>query len=258
MDPENTASPGFFAGGQRFASQRGLVHFYRVAWQQARVGWNNVAQLQADDVARHQFLRRRISPFPVAFDFGFDRQLLPECGDRIARLVFFPESDDCVGQQQKQDDEEIRPVPDHAGQNHRAFDHPRNRAPEIGEEFQERIFFLFRDLVGPILSQPFFRLVLAQAVRRGAQLFLELLHGNRFQVFLRIDFAPGAARRLVSGLLRAFDSGFSVVGVMMPTCSVFLAIGRYTFASGGSATPPGGKNSGISRRATPIRLSAIP
>lgn len=33
---------------------------------------------------------------------------------------------------------------------------------------------------------------------------------------------------------------------------------RYTFASGGSATPPCGKKSGISRRATPIRLSAIP
>ncbi len=33
---------------------------------------------------------------------------------------------------------------------------------------------------------------------------------------------------------------------------------RYTFASGGSATPSGGKTSGMSRRATPIRLSAIP
>ena len=33
---------------------------------------------------------------------------------------------------------------------------------------------------------------------------------------------------------------------------------RYTFASGGSATPPGGRRSGKSRRATPIRLSAIP
>jgi hypothetical protein len=33
---------------------------------------------------------------------------------------------------------------------------------------------------------------------------------------------------------------------------------RYTFAPGGSATPPGGKISGMSRRATPIRMSAIP
>ena len=33
---------------------------------------------------------------------------------------------------------------------------------------------------------------------------------------------------------------------------------RHTFASGESATPPGGKKSGRSRRATPIRSSAIP
>ena len=32
----------------------------------------------------------------------------------------------------------------------------------------------------------------------------------------------------------------------------------YTFVSGGSATLPGGRISGKSRRATPIRLSAIP
>jgi hypothetical protein len=33
---------------------------------------------------------------------------------------------------------------------------------------------------------------------------------------------------------------------------------HHTFASGESATPSGGKTSGMSRRATPIRLSAIP
>src|ERR1039457_312529 len=33
---------------------------------------------------------------------------------------------------------------------------------------------------------------------------------------------------------------------------------RYTFAPGGSAAPPVGTKSGTSRRATPIRLSAIP
>ena len=32
----------------------------------------------------------------------------------------------------------------------------------------------------------------------------------------------------------------------------------YTVVSGESATPSGGKTSGMSRRATPIRLSAIP
>ncbi len=52
-----------------------------------------------------------------------------------------------------------------------------------------------------------------------------------------------------------------------PCSSLFLVLdvvltspnrARYTFPSGGSATPSGGRWSGRSRRATPIRLSAIP
>ena len=66
---------GFALGGQRFACQRGLIHFHRVARQQARIGRHNVAQAQADDVARHHFTRRRVGPFPIAFHLGFDGQL---------------------------------------------------------------------------------------------------------------------------------------------------------------------------------------
>ncbi len=64
---------------------------------------------------------------------------------------------------------------------------------------------------------------------------------------------------VASGLDAGFPLSFSAVGFMMPILVFcFLAIERYTFASGGSAIPPGGKNSGTSRRATPMRLSAIP
>ena len=47
------------SGGQQFARQRGLVDGDFVAVQQARIRWHDVAQTQADGVARHQFPRRR-------------------------------------------------------------------------------------------------------------------------------------------------------------------------------------------------------
>jgi len=84
--------------------------------------------------------------------FGF------QGSDGIAPPGFLPRIDHGVGNQQKKDDEEIRPVPDHARQYHGHFDHPRDGAPEIGEEFQKRIGFLFLDLVRPVLGQPFLRL----------------------------------------------------------------------------------------------------
>ena len=52
-----------------------------------------------------------------------------------------------------------------AEKHHRDFDHPRNGAPEVAEEFEQRVCLLFRDLVGAILSQPLLRLGLAEAVR---------------------------------------------------------------------------------------------
>ena len=87
--------------------------------------------------------------------------------------------------------------------------------------------------------------------------------GIDFRFFCASDFAPGAAAVFVSGFVSGFDSdfasvlGLSTVGVMMIS-PVLYSWNPYTFASGGSATPPGGKHSGTSSRATPIRLSAIP
>ena len=45
---------GFARGGQRFARQRGLIHFDWIALQQARIRRHDVAQAHANDVALHQ------------------------------------------------------------------------------------------------------------------------------------------------------------------------------------------------------------
>ena len=112
-------------------SQRGLIDFNRVAFQQARIRRHDVAQANANDVARHKLTRRRRDPLPLASDASLDRQLRLQGGDRVARLVFLPESDHGVGKTQKQDDKNVRPVPDHRGQDHRSFDHPQIGTPKI-------------------------------------------------------------------------------------------------------------------------------
>jgi hypothetical protein len=122
---------------------------------------------------RHKFARRRIDPLPVAFHPGLDRQRRLESGDRVAGLMLFPESDHCVGKKQKQDDAEVRPMPRRRRQDHRRFDHPGDRTPEIGEEFQDLVGLLLRDLVRPILGQPLLRLGLSEAIRRRPQFFLD-------------------------------------------------------------------------------------
>ena len=179
---------GFALGGQRLSCQRGLIHLHRVAVQQSRIRRHNIAQAHADDVARHQLTRRWVDPLPIPFHPSVARQFGFQGGDGVARLAFFPESDHGVGHQQQKDDEKIRPVSDYARQNHRYFDHPGDGPPKIREEFQERIGFLFFNLIRPILRQPVLRLGLSEAVRRRPQLFLHFQHGKGFQIVLGLRF----------------------------------------------------------------------
>ena len=237
----------FALGGQRLACERGLIHLHRVAVQQACIGRHNVAQTHADDVAGHQLTRRRGDPLPIPFHAGLDRQAGLQGGNGVARLAFFPESDDGVANKQKEDDAKILPVPDHARQNDRNLDHPRDGAPKIGEEFEERIGLLFFNLVGPVLGQPFLRLGLTEALRRRPKFLLHLRHGQGFQIVVSV----GLRSRLRRGLIYIrFQHHYP------PLLSRNWE--RYTFACGGSTNRSGGRHSGTSRRATPIRLSAIP
>ena len=118
------------------------------------------------DVARHQFARYRVDPLSIPFHCGFGREFGLQRGNFVARLMFLPKCHHCIREEQKENDEEIQPVPDHARQNHRGFNHPRNGSPEIGEKLQESIGFLFRDLVRPVFRQPLLGFGLAEAVRR--------------------------------------------------------------------------------------------
>ena len=108
--PGEDGVAGFARRGQGFPGQRRLIDRQLVAVEQARVGRHDVAQAKSDRVAGHEFARRWIDPLAVAFHPGLDRERRLQGGDGIARLMFLPESDDGVGEEQNEDDAKIRPV----------------------------------------------------------------------------------------------------------------------------------------------------
>ncbi len=168
---------GLARGRQRLARQSGLIHLDRVARQQAGICRHDVAQAHADDVTRHQLARRRGGPLPVPLHPRLDRELGLEGGDSVAGLVLLPEPDHGVGQQQDEDDREVRPMLGDRRQHDGRFDHPRDGTPEVGEELQEGVVPLLLDLVRPVLSQPLLRLGPGEAVWRRSQLRHQPRHG---------------------------------------------------------------------------------
>jgi hypothetical protein len=115
--------------------------------------------------------------------------------------LLFPESDHGVGEKQNEDDAKVRPVPGRRRQDHRRFDHPGDRTPEIGEELQKLIGLLLRDFVGPILSEPLLRLSLGQALGRRTQFLLDLRERQGLQIVLRIGLRISFGSRSL-GLIR--------------------------------------------------------
>ncbi len=213
---------GFARGGQGFPGQRRLVDGYLVAVQQARVGRHDVAKAESDRVAGHEFTRRWGDPLAIAFHPGLDRERRLQGGDGVARLMFLPESDHGVGEKKNEDDGEIRPVLGRRRQDHRRFDHPGDRSPEIGEEFQDLVGLLLGDLVRTILSEPLLRLRLGQAVRRRGQFFLDLRQRQGLQVVL------GDGLRLRLGVL-SFELSLMSVHDRNPLCGCGAPLSRVFF-----------------------------
>ena len=160
---DNTA---WFGGDwQRLAGQRRLIDLDGISVEKARIRRNDISQPKTDDVAWDQFARLRIHPFTVPFYFREDRQPGLQCGNGIAGLVFFPESNQSIGKEQHKDDEKIQPVSDNAGEDHRNFNHPGNGTPEVGKKLQVFVGLFFLELVRSIPRLSFGRLGLSQAIR---------------------------------------------------------------------------------------------
>ena len=76
-------------------------------------------------------------------------------------------------------------MPRRRRQDHRRFDHPGDRTPKIGQEFEDLVGLLLSDFVRPVLRQPFLRLGFGQAVGRRTQLFLDFRQRQGLQIVLR-------------------------------------------------------------------------
>ena len=133
---------------------------------------------------RHQFARLQAGPLAVALHLGLDGQLGLQGGNGVAGLVLLPEPDHRIGYQEREDDEEIRPMPVDGRKNYRRFDHPGNRSPEVAEKFQEGAGLLYLNFVRPVLEQPLLRLGPAETVGRRRQSLLQLRNRQGFQIAL--------------------------------------------------------------------------
>jgi len=99
--------------------------------------------------------------------------------------VLLGELDHAVRDQQNEDDEEVWPMTEHPRQDHCDFDHPRDRTPEVGEEFEQRIALLLFDLIGSIPDKSLLGVGCSESIRGVPKPLLHLGERNGLQIIAR-------------------------------------------------------------------------
>jgi hypothetical protein len=162
--------------GQRLPGQRRLVDLHRITLQNQGVRRYDVPKTQPDEISGHELAGGDGRPLAGSADAGLQCQFSLERGNGVARLVFFPEADDRVDDQQCEYDAEIGPVADNGREDGGRLDHPGNRTPEVVKELEDRVCLVLGQLVVAILLQAALELVLAEAAgQRGSEARFQLL-----------------------------------------------------------------------------------
>ena len=104
-----------------------------------------------DDISGHEFTGRDLLPCPVPEHAGIWRELLFQEFNGVLCLPFLEKADNRVRHEQEDDDGKVLPVSDDSREDCGCLDHPRDRAPEIEQEFQQRVFLFFGDIVEAVL-----------------------------------------------------------------------------------------------------------
>jgi hypothetical protein len=168
---------------ERFTGQRSLVDQDVSASHEAKVGGNDHAEADVDDVARHQ--RRRVDGliFTVAPCRRLQRETLLQGSKRVRRLHVLPEFETGVEYQQACDDEEIVPATEQGRYDGGGLDHVGDRAGEIVQDTLCQAHLLFGQRVGPVLDKSLASGLLREAlVRRHLQSGQHLLDRNGFKI----------------------------------------------------------------------------
>jgi len=102
---------GVLADGEGFPRERRLVDEEVRPIDQLHVGRDDVADLERDDVSRHEVLGWNVRPASIAQDGGLRRECRLQGLDGVERAVLLEEVDAGVDEQHDHDDHEVLPPP---------------------------------------------------------------------------------------------------------------------------------------------------
>ncbi len=144
----------------RLAGEGGLV-YAQLAAEQFHIRRDDVAGAHADDVAGNQLPCGNDLPVCLAQHARADLQAFPQRFDDAGGAALLREAQHRIDHQQRAHHSEVRVFSEHGRQDHDHFEHPCRHAPELAEEFAQRVGFLFGDFVVTML--------LAAAVHLGVR-----------------------------------------------------------------------------------------
>jgi hypothetical protein len=128
---------------QRLPGERRLVDLEGVAVEEARVGGDDVSELDADDVAGDENRRFLLAPPPVAEDLRLGRQVRHQRLGGAAGAALLPVGDGGVDEEKRHDAHEVLPVRrlpaavgETDGHQRRHLHHPRQRVPHEPQELE--------------------------------------------------------------------------------------------------------------------------
>ena len=177
---------------KRFARQRSLVDLDVSASDEAKVGGNDDAEADVDDVARDQGRRVNSLIFTVASCRCLERETLLQGRKRVRRLHILPKFETGVEYQQACDDEEVVPAAEKGRYDGGGLDHVGDRAGEIVQDALCQAHLLLGQGVGSVLGKSLANGLLRKAlVRRHLQSRQHLLDRDG----LKIGAAGGRTAR---------------------------------------------------------------
>jgi hypothetical protein len=175
--------PRVLVHGERLTGERRLVDLERVPLEQPRVGGDDVAELDADDVTGHQDRRVLLLPPAVPQQLGLGRQPGHERRRGVPGVGLLDVADGGVDEEQRDDADEVLPVGRPAaavgerdGHDGRHLHDPRERVPHEAQELEEVVLLLLLQLVGPERPEPVLALRAGQPLAVAFQRLEHLLH----------------------------------------------------------------------------------
>jgi hypothetical protein len=139
---------------KRLAGQRGLIGENVAFPDQAKVGGNDRAEADVDDISRHQGRRVDCLDLAVAQRRRLEREAFLQRGQRIRGFPVLPDFEAGVEHQQSGNDDKIVPAAEHGRYDRGCLDHVGDRGGEMVQELLSEAHLLFRQGVGPVLGEP--------------------------------------------------------------------------------------------------------